>query len=413
MNFYQSILQAINSIRSNWLRATLTLLIIAFGIMALVGILTSIDSAIYALNKNFSSLGANSFTIRPKGREGVHGNRRGIRNKPGDPISFKQAMKFEEMFDFPSNIAVSMTCTNMAELSYKKEKTNPNVTVLGIDDDYIDMNGYDFSYGRNFTSKETDYGSPLAIVGTDIVKNLFDKKPETAIDKVFTIGNKKYKIIGVLESKGSSMNSRGDNMVFIPLQNARRYYGHSKTNYRLAVSVNEAQDMEKAIAIATGIMRNVRGLKVSENEDFETRKSDGLITILKDNTVKLRMSAVAIGLITLLGAAIGLMNIMLVSVTERTKEIGIYKAIGATRRNILYQFITEAVVICQIGGIIGIIFGIIIGNLVSNLMGGDFIIPWAWIFLGFTVCMIVGIISGLYPALKASRLDPIESLRYE
>jgi putative ABC transport system permease protein len=175
----------------------------------------------------------------------------------------------------------------------------------------------------------------------------------------------------------------------------------------------KTEDMEAAEAVTIGLFRNIRGLKASQENDFEIFKSDSFISILKENTVKFRFAAIAIGLITLLGAAIGLMNIMLVSVTERTREIGVRKAIGATRGNILLQFLTEAVVICQLGGVAGILLGILIGNIVTYLMGGSFLIPWAWMFLGITVCMIVGLVSGLYPALKASRLDPIEALRYE
>jgi putative ABC transport system permease protein len=161
------------------------------------------------------------------------------------------------------------------------------------------------------------------------------------------------------------------------------------------------------------LMRNIRQLRASEENDFETFQSDSLLNMLKENTATIRIATVLIGLITLIGAAIGLMNIMLVSVTERTREIGISKALGATRANILSQFLTEAVLICQMGGIVGIVLGIAIGNGVALLLGGKFIMPWAWIILGFIMCMIVGLASGLYPALKAARLDPIESLRYE
>ena len=184
-------------------------------------------------------------------------------------------------------------------------------------------------------------------------------------------------------------------------------------DYFLLVAAQDATNMDAAQSEATGLFRQIRGLKPGQEDDFEVFASNSLVAILKDNTVTLRLAAVAIGLMTLLGAAIGLMNIMLVSVTERTREIGIYKALGATRRSILMQFLTEAIVICQIGGIVGILLGILIGNIVTPLLGGSFLIPWGWILLGFTLCMIVGVVSGFYPAMKASRLDPIESLRYE
>jgi len=179
------------------------------------------------------------------------------------------------------------------------------------------------------------------------------------------------------------------------------------------VAVSNQLDMDNIISQAIGILRVIRELKAYQDNNFEIIKSDGIVEFLKDNTVKLRGAAIAIGLMTLLGAAIGLMNIMLVSVTERTREIGIAKALGATRQNIIYQFLTEAIIICQLGGILGILLGIPVGNIVSIIIGGDFLIPWAWIILGLVVCMIVGILSGIYPALKAAGLDPVEALRYE
>jgi putative ABC transport system permease protein len=209
------------------------------------------------------------------------------------------------------------------------------------------------------------------------------------------------------------MNEGADRRVFIPLLTAKEEYADPETNYDLDVAVESSILLDQTINEAIGVMRVVRTLKSYEENDFEISKSDGIITFLKENTVKLRAATIAIGLMTLLGAAIGLMNIMLVSVTERTKEIGISKSLGATRKNILQQFLTEAIIICQLGGIVGILLGIPIGNIVSLQMGGQFLIPWAWIILGFVVCSIVGVLSGLYPALKASALDPVECLRYE
>lgn len=408
----ETIRQAFRSIKGNLLRTILTLSIIAFGIMALVGILTAIDSIIYSLSDNFSSLGANSFSISPKGNElgGRHGGRR---LKAGEVISFDQAMTFKERFNFPAHVSVSFTGTANAEAKYNDKKTNPTIRLEGVDAEYLYVNGYDLDLGRNFVPTEIDGNHARAIIGMDIVNLLFDEQPEKALDQTIHVGNRKYKVIGILKSKGSTMNQSSDRVIMVPVTAVKEAYGTSNTNYGLSIAVNQSTDLEEATDAAIGLFRAVRGLRLNEENDFEIFKSDGLVSILKENTVQIRLAAIGIGIITLLGAAIGLMNIMLVSVAERTREIGVIKALGAKNRDILIQFLIEAIIICQIGGVLGIILGIFAGNIVSILIGSEFIIPWAWMLLGIVTTTIVGLVAGLYPAAKASRLDPIESLRYE
>ena len=262
MNLIENIKQALNAIKGNLVRAILTLMIIAFGIMALVGILTAIDSIIFTMGDSFSGLGANSFSVVPK-RETVKGNRGGRFSKRGEPITFKQAMEFKERYDFPATISISARGTSLAEVKYGEEKTNPNITLRGIDENGVDINDYEVEFGRNFTKTEVDNGNRKAILGSEMVNLLFDKKGERAIGKVIAVGNTKYKVIGVLKSEGSSMNSNSDKAVYVPLLNVKRQYGTPRTNYSVKVAVNNTPDLDDASSSAIGIFRNIRGLKLS------------------------------------------------------------------------------------------------------------------------------------------------------
>ncbi len=361
------------------------------------------------MSDNFNRLGANTFSIRPASQT-IQSKNRGKQKKRGEPITYDQAISFKEAYKYSgANVSVEAYCESNATLKFKNEKTNPNVIIRGIDENYIATSAYEIEKGRNFTNSETR----KVIVGYDIVKSLFNEKPEKAINKEIRINSDKFTIVGTLKKRGSSSGGNEDRRVFIPLITAKQKYGYARKNYNVSISVLKPDLTDDAINNTIGIFRNIRGLKAGEENDFAIRKSDSILETLKEMTTTLRWSTIIIAMLTLLGASIGLMNIMLVTVTERTKEIGVRKALGATRKNILTQFMIEAVVICLMGGILGIILGIIIGMLVTVLVKGQFFIPWAWMMLGLIVCIVVGIISGLYPALKASQLDPIESLRYE
>jgi len=406
---FENIKISISSIRSHLLRALLTILIIAFGIMAIVGILTSIDSIKASITSSFSRLGANSFSIRNREMRVMGG---GSQPQSFRNITYNEAVNFKESFHFPASVSISVWGTGSAVVRFRSEETNPNISVTGSDENYIITSGYELESGRNFSPWELETGANVTIIGGQLAGNLF-RQNENPLGQFINIGNNRYQVIGVLKERGTSFGFSGDQNCIIPVMAIRQNFGRPNMNYNVNVSTDNIADLETAISEATGIFRIVRGLRPGEKNNFDISKSDNIAQMLIDNLRLVTLAATIIGIITLVGAAIGLMNIMLVSVTERTREIGIRKALGATRKTIKQQFLAEAIVICQLGGIVGIIFGIIAGNTISFLIGNPFIIPWRWIIAGVAICTAVGLIAGYYPAAKASRLDPIDSLRYE
>lgn len=403
--------QALSALRANWLRSTLTLMIIAFGIMAVVGILTAIDAAIYSINDNFSSLGANSIEIRrARGERGAR--RRGVVAKRADPITYDQALTFKDLFGERAVVTIDMAAARNVAVKYDDKETTPTIPVVGADEDYFRVKSYELAEGRIFSAQEARRGGNIAVVGQEIVKRLFGGRVERAIGKTITVGPLRLQIVGVLAEEGQSENS-ADKLVIVPLSTARNAYASSQTSYGIVAQLSTVGDLASGSSEATGAMRIARRLGPRDANDFDIITSDSLVEEIEENTQKLQAGAIAIGIMTLFGAAIGLMNIMLVSVTERTREIGIIKALGASRSTILAQFLTEAVVITQVGGVVGIVIGMLVGNVVTLFAGGTFLVPWNWIIISFIVCLITGLLSGLYPAVKAARLDPIESLRYE
>ncbi len=414
------------NVKGNKLRTAITIIIMALGIFALILIITAIKAASMGLTNSFSTMGANAFGIRYKDRNinfggGKKNNTKktkaGLKEKKsnnGIPISYDEAREFKERFVFPgTKVGIALRGANNIVVNTPTRKTNPDVNLTGGDENYLELNGFKIAYGRNFTPLEVEAGRNVCMIGSGVAQKLFPDNNAKAIDAVISVDHIPYRIIAVLEEKTSSAFFNTSRVVITPVNNIRRQYATQQSSYTLAVMVSDLKLMDMAVGEATATFRPVRKLAVTDDENFFIDKSDSIAQSLLTNLGFLEKGTIGIAFITLIGAAIGLMNIMLVAVNERTKEIGLTKALGATRKDIRSQFLYESVLISLMGAFAGIIMGILVGNIVAVLLKTGFVVPWMWVGIAVVVCTAVGLLAGLIPAIKASKLDPIVALRYE
>jgi len=409
--FKENIRIAFGSIKTQLLRTILTVLIIAIGITALVGILTVVSALENTISTDFASMGANTFNINQY--ESNVRNRGGNEREIVNPIiSYPEAVAFKTKYKYPfTETSLSFTATSTAEVKYGAEKTDPEITIVGVDEHFINNSGLETSLGRSFNQFDIENNTYSCIVGSDFEKGLL--KDVNPIDKVISIRGAKFKVIGVLKEKGSTFGNSQDLRVLIPIQVARSLFTAPNINYTMSVMVSKKELLDQAIDNATSTMRRVRKLSPVRDNNFGVVRSDDLINRILGITQYLGWASWIISIITILGSSIALMNIMIVSVTERTREIGVRKALGAKRTTVAVQFFIETLLIGQIGGLVGIVLGILLGFGIATAMSFAFVIPWSAIFAAFATSFMVAIVSGLYPAIKASKLDPIEALRYE
>lgn len=400
---------ALNSIRTQLLRTILTILIIAIGVFALVMILSAVKSLENTIAGDFASMGANTFTLQ---RYDFELQRSGQREKIHPVISYRDIKQFEENYNFPlTRTAISFTGTASAEIKYENLKTDPEVQVLGVNENFIVNSGLEVDAGRDFNLFDISNNNNVCIIGSDIAKSLF--ATENPIDKTISVRGAKFKVIGVLKEKGSTFGNNQDLRVMIPIQGARSIFTRPNINYNISVMVDNTEMLDSAQEEAIITFRNIRGLTPVQENNFGMVRSDDLINRIASITGYLEAAAWIISIITIFGSSIALMNIMLVSVTERTREIGVRKSLGAKRKTIANQFLIETVLIGQMGGAVGIILGIVGGFLFALTLNFEYTLPWAAMIAATIISFVVAVIAGSYPAAKAARLDPIESLRYE
>ncbi len=402
---------ALDSIRSQALRTSLTVLIIAIGIWALVGVLTLVTALENSLLNNFASMGANTFSMSQYDFSSEI-NQNDAEQRVNPIISYPQAKAFQDKYNFPfTTTSLSFTAGSAIEVKYQDKKTDPEISVVGIDENFCPTKGLEVVKGRNMNSFDVANNNYVCILGSDFEKGLFVNL--NPIDKIISIRGAKFKVIGVLKEKGSTFGNSQDLRVLIPTQVARSLFSAPNINYDLDVMVNNEALLNEAVDDAIITMRRVRKLNPVEKNNFGIERSDDLRRTLLEEVAFLSVIAWVIGLLTVFGSTIALTNIMLVSVTERTREIGVRKSLGAKKSTIGWQFLTETFVISQLGGLLGLILGIGTGYLIATLLKFEFSTPWLAIIATIITTIFVTIISGLIPALKAAKLDPVEALRYE
>lgn len=405
----ESFRMALEAIRDNKLRSSLTLLGITIGVFSVIGVMTAIRTLESSVESGLNVFGTNTFSIqkRPAIQFG-HGGRWKYRNRPN--ITYQLYEDLKERAELPLLISAADDKRGVS-VKYKDKQATKNIEVFGADEWTVRTYNTNISDGRNFTRDDILHSRKTAIIGKDAITQLFPY--EDPMDKMISLNGIKFRIIGIIEEKGAMFGESQDNMIGIPLTTHLQMFGGFRRNIAITVEAPSAELFEQTRDEVIGVLRTLRKVPPGEPNNFEITSNEEIMDELSVFTDGIKLFAFSVSVIALVVAGIGIMNIMLVSVSERIKEIGIRKAIGATRRDILTQFLTEAVFLSEFGGIAGIVLGVAGGNAVAAIFKIPAVIPLDWAFIGLAVCSVIGIGFGIYPAWKAANMDPIESLRFE
>jgi putative ABC transport system permease protein len=406
----ESLTMALSAVRGSKLRSILTLLGVAVGVFSIISVMTAVGVMRNAIEEGLSQLGANTFQVEKYPRfQAGHDARRRFRNRKD--ITYDQALQVKQKATLAEAVGIE-SYRGGRIVFWQGQKTNPSVTLMAENVEGLTTNDWTVERGRGLVQQDMDMAKKVTVLGQAVAEKLFPPSV-TPIGETVKIDGGLYEVIGVFAKKGGSLGGNQDNFVVVPLTAFFNRYGKEDRSLNIMVKARSREVLDEAIEQVRGIMRVARNVPPGADDDFAYFSNDSLITQFNEFTLYLRLGVLLVSSIALLAAGVGIMNIMLVSVTERTREIGIRKAIGAQRRDILTQFILEAIVLSQLGGIIGIVLGILGGNVVGLIAEMPAVIPWDWAIIGLSVCSLVGLIFGVYPAWKAANLDPIEALRYE
>ncbi len=407
----ENIAQAFEALRANKLRSSLTLLGIIVGVFSIIGVMTALGALTSSIDQSLSQLGSETFTIK-KWPSIQMGGSDWLKYMKRKQITYEQIRFVRQTASLPLAVSAEHTYAPLS-VSYGNETSDPQFYLQGSDDNYTINHNRDVSKGRMLTADDVQYARDVTVLGQDIVDRVF-KNGEDPLGKTVRMNGHNYTVVGVFEKKGGGMGQSQDGFALIPITNELKYFiQESETSLQMTVRARNKNLFDETQDEVIGALRSVRGVKPGAENDFEVENNTSLTLQFESFSKYLSYAGFGISAIALLAASIGIMNIMLVSVTERTKEIGIRKAMGATKTDIAGQFLTEAVVLCEIGGVIGIAIGIGLGNLIAVFIHASVYVPTVWVGIGLGVCSLVGIVFGLYPALKAANMSPIDALRFE